>query len=135
LRDTNDEVVCLPSYLTVLGYYAKFCFEKRGMKVTTTNKGAVKTIPAVAGVERSIPSWRSYCMYWKSHHPNMRVRNPTEDICSYYLVEMDTSRKLTLFFWRWDTSRKLTLFFWSLDARRTFVIDDSTTSNITIFEP
>jgi hypothetical protein len=38
LRDSDDTMLYLPSYFTQRNCYAKFCLEKRGMKVTTNNK-------------------------------------------------------------------------------------------------
>ena len=84
LRDDNDELLFLPPYLTVRGCYAKFCFEKRGVKISTTNKGAVKKSPAKTGDDvQSVPAWSAYCTYWKDRYPTLKVRKPTEDICSY----------------------------------------------------
>ena len=84
LRDDQDDLLFLPPYLTVRGCYAKFCFEKRGVKITTTNKGNVKKAAAAGeGEPKSVPSWQAYVKYWKEKHPLLKVRKPTEDICSY----------------------------------------------------
>jgi hypothetical protein len=48
LRDTKD-FLFLPSYFTVRGCYAKFCLDKRGVRISTTNKGTVKKTPAIDG--------------------------------------------------------------------------------------
>ena len=50
LRDANDKLVFLPSYLTVRGCYARFCWEKRGIKISTTNNGTVEKTAVVDGV-------------------------------------------------------------------------------------
>jgi hypothetical protein len=72
----------LPSFFTKRNSYAKFCLEKRGVKITTNNKGSISTTPAVEGVEKLTPSWSAYCTYWNNHYPNLKVRKPTEDICN-----------------------------------------------------
>jgi hypothetical protein len=83
LRDADDSMLYLPSFFTQRNCYAKFCLEKRGTKISTTNKGTVVKTPAVAGTVNSTPSWSAYCTYWKENHPKLKVRKPTEDICSY----------------------------------------------------
>ena len=83
LRDNDDTMMYLPSYYTQRNCYAKFCLEERGMRISTTNKGAVKATPVTEGVERTIPSWSAYCTHWQQHYPKLKVRKPTEDICSY----------------------------------------------------
>jgi hypothetical protein len=53
------------------------------MLVTTNNKGTVKKTPILGGEIIEIPSWSSYQIYWSQHYPMLKVRKPTEDICSY----------------------------------------------------
>jgi hypothetical protein len=90
LRDTQD-ILFLPSYFTVRGCYAKFCLEKRGVRITTTNKGTVKKHPqpAIDGEDATndVPSWQSYCEYWKRHYSDLKVRKPTEDTCGFCYPE------------------------------------------------
>jgi hypothetical protein len=83
LRDNDDSMLYLPSFFTQRNCYAKFCLEKRGMKVTTNNKGTVKLEPAVAGEVKRVPSWSAYSTYWHTNYPKLKVRKPTEDICGY----------------------------------------------------
>jgi hypothetical protein len=66
LRDTQD-VLYLPSFFTVRGCYAKFCLEKRGISISTTNKGNVKKKAAIDGADviNAVASWGAYCQFWK----------------------------------------------------------------------
>jgi hypothetical protein len=41
LRDSKDDLVYLPSFFTVCNCYAKYCLEKRSLRITTNNKGNV----------------------------------------------------------------------------------------------
>lgn len=85
VRDTDEALVFLPSFLTVRSCYAKFCLEKRAAKVSTNNKGKVTVVRADGGAGEvpTVPAWSAYCSYWKRHYPMMKVRRPTEDICNY----------------------------------------------------
>jgi hypothetical protein len=82
LRDTED-VQYLPSYFSVRGCYAKFCFEKRGIKITTNSKGRITKIPVDPENVRDVPAWSTYQSFWRDRYSTLKVREPTEDICSY----------------------------------------------------
>jgi hypothetical protein len=83
LRDRQDDLVYLPSFFSVRKCYGKYCLEKRGVIVTTNNKGKVIKKAATGDVVNNVPCWTAYCRYWKDQYPNMKVRKPTQDICNY----------------------------------------------------
>lgn len=88
VRDADEEVLYLPPYISKRGCYAKFCLEKRGVLITTTNKGAIKKAPQNAADHgddaalNSVPCWTAYRKFWSDRYPKLKVRKPTEDICS-----------------------------------------------------
>ncbi|KAG7344887.1 hypothetical protein IV203_032418 [Nitzschia inconspicua] len=84
LRDGEDGLIYLPPFFTVRKCYAQYCYQKRGVIITTSNKGNVRAAPAVDGEElNSFPSWKGYWTYWRDHYPNLKVRKPTRDICNF----------------------------------------------------
>ncbi|KAG7338826.1 hypothetical protein IV203_012803 [Nitzschia inconspicua] len=74
----------LPSTFTLRGCYAKYCFDKRKMRITTNKKGSVFVAPACAGGDEfTVPSWSGYVAYWKVNYPNLKVRKPFRDMSNH----------------------------------------------------
>ncbi|KAG7370302.1 hypothetical protein IV203_028048 [Nitzschia inconspicua] len=84
LRDGEDNMLYLPPFVTMRRCDGKFCLDKRGMRVITTNNGNTSFVTATPnGETKRVPSWSGYCTYWKDNYRNLRIRKPTEDICNY----------------------------------------------------
>jgi flavodoxin len=93
LRDTEIDLVELPSAMTKRGMYQRFCYE-RGYKVSSDAFGSYPKLneyPARTDFDEvfwppgseplAVCSWWSFHNYWKQQFPKLIVRSPSHDVC------------------------------------------------------
>ena len=82
LRDDNKELTELFSYMTKRGLYKRLMLE-HGWIYTSDAVGIIGKKPS-PGMEQTpwqgVPSFRTYLVYWKKHHPHLVITNPAADI-------------------------------------------------------
>ena len=102
LRDSEVDLVDLPSHYTKRHLYGRYCFE-RGYICKVRSSGAYGKMSnfdprpnytTVDGVEqederwpigskpKDITSWWSFRQIWKKEFPNLKIRPPSMDICA-----------------------------------------------------
>ena len=83
----REEVDMLPTYFTKRSLYKRYAFEQ-GWNTTTTSTGTPikKTRREDSEWESREPtdivSWRSFCRFWLTYYPLLRISKPSEDICN-----------------------------------------------------
>lgn len=82
LRDTDLEVVDLPSNFSKGGLYARYCKEVCGTTVKFDAKHRLVSAEGVSGTEKEdIPAWSTFLNFWKKNYPKLRIQKPAKDIC------------------------------------------------------
>ena len=90
LRDTNKDLIELPSSMTKRGLYKRFLEENIGIRQTLDAKCRVKKVEVVSSddedrdkpeVPGCYPSWRTFNRYWEEKWPHLVVCRAREDIC------------------------------------------------------
>jgi hypothetical protein len=74
LPASNGYRPCYYHYCDSLGYTARI--RGRQMKYQWTGEGDEPEVPTYV-------SFPTYYYYWKEHHPNLKVKGKTEDICGF----------------------------------------------------
>jgi hypothetical protein len=83
LRDDNEELVELPSYMTKFGCYNRFLREngwefEYNCKNRVTSKDPIKEDHPHPG---QIPSWPTFLEFWKENYDYVRILKPAKDVC------------------------------------------------------
>ena len=96
LRDSEIDLVELPTAWSKRAMYARFCFE-RGHVVTTTATGITKTTERSDaqwdnGNKKTICHWKTFLSYWENNFPQLRIAAPSADICSECHVFFNRSK-------------------------------------------
>jgi hypothetical protein len=93
LRNSEADLVELPSAMTKRGMYQRFCYN-RGYKIKTDAFGVYPKLEdypirtdfnnvfwPLGSKPLQVCSWPSFLAYWKANYPNMIIRKPWEDVC------------------------------------------------------
>ena len=79
LRDTDEDVVYLSVGYSKRMLYTTFC-HIRGHTLQLSPKGY--SVINVADDAQLIPSWKTFCKFWKLNYPKLRIGSAGEDICT-----------------------------------------------------
>lgn len=101
LRDDKD-TIDLPTYMTQRGLYKDFCWH-RGVKVTSSNKGAITHMERddrqwvdSGSAPSPCPSLPTFLSFWRREYANMRIRKPARDVCGLCYSFMINNKKRLL---------------------------------------
>jgi len=80
LRD-DDDIQCLPAYLTKRGLYNKLLADCQWEYCYDSNRNVTSMNKLSPDAEEKVPSWTTFRRFWKKHYPKLVIQKPTEDIC------------------------------------------------------
>jgi hypothetical protein len=87
LRNGEEDVSLLPSCFSKRSLFIRWC-DERGWKMTTLPRGSYKKEKNKnkdgSDVETEpICVFSTFLCFWKVHYPKLRLKSPSEDVCTY----------------------------------------------------
>jgi len=80
LRETDTEVVDLPSDMTKRGLYGHYCWQQ-GWVVMTDARGCLEFKPRQDAAWTDENPVRPFLAYWERYYKHVRVQKASEDVC------------------------------------------------------
>lgn len=91
MRDANNDVTELPSYVTKRCLYKRFVKEY-GWDYHSSSRGAVSLTEREGEAQTEVPSICSFHRFWKEEFPDLIVTKPRADICGDCYIYANQSK-------------------------------------------